>query len=50
MVMLRSAWGGVIPPIGRSNRASNLPGSRFQQPVEYLPGDPGVRQGQVSSR
>jgi hypothetical protein len=36
----------VILPIGRFNRASNVPGSVLESPIEYRAGDPGVRQGQ----
>lgn len=47
MTMLRSAWRRVILPIGRFNRASNIPGTQVERPIEYLAGDPGVRQGQA---
>lgn len=47
MVMLRSAWRRVILPIGRLNRASNIPGTQVEFPSELLAGDPGVRQGQA---
>jgi len=47
MTMLRSAWRRVILPIGEFNRASNVPGTTIEHPLEYLAGDPGVRQGQV---
>lgn len=47
MTMLRSAWRRVILPLGRLDRESNVPGSLVEQPVEYLAGDPGVRQGQA---
>lgn len=47
MTMLRSAWRRVILPIGRFDRESNIPGSLVEQSIEYLAGDPGVRQGQA---
>lgn len=47
MTMLRSAWRRVILPIGRFNRASNIPGTIVEYPIEDLASEPGVRQGQA---
>jgi succinate-acetate transporter protein len=47
MTMLRSAWRRVILPLGEFKRESNIPGTVVEFPVEYVAGQPGVRQGQA---
>lgn len=47
MTMLFSAWRRVILPLGKYNRAANVPGRQLEYPTEYLAGQPGVRQGAV---
>jgi succinate-acetate transporter protein len=47
MTMLHSAWRRVVLPLGKYNRASNVPGRRTEFPSEYLGGQPGVRQGAI---
>jgi succinate-acetate transporter protein len=45
-MLLASAWGRVVLPLGKFERRANVPGSRFTQPIEFEYGEPGVRQGQ----
>jgi uncharacterized protein len=45
-MMLESAAGKVILPLGKPIAAANRPGARITHPVEWPLGEPGVRQGQ----
>lgn len=47
MTMLHSAWRRVILPLGKYNRAANIPGRQVELASEYLGGQPGVRQGAI---
>jgi succinate-acetate transporter protein len=45
-LLLEGSWRQVILPLGRTQRGANRPGSIATEPVEYAPGEPGVRMGQ----
>jgi hypothetical protein len=45
-MMLESAAGRVVLPLGKPAAAANKPGSRLTHPIEWAMGEPGVRQGQ----
>ncbi|HEY5390216.1 MAG TPA: GPR1/FUN34/YaaH family transporter [Solirubrobacteraceae bacterium] len=45
-MMLESASGRVILPLGKVSRARNLPGRPDHIPLEFALGEPGVRHGQ----
>jgi uncharacterized protein len=45
-MMLHSAWGRVVLPLGRPVRAANIPGQAVTVPLEFEHGEPGVRRGQ----
>lgn len=45
-MMLESAAGKVVLPLGKPMLAANKPGSRLTHPVQWELGEPGVRQGQ----
>src|SRR5947209_12145503 len=45
-MMMSSAWGRVVLPLGKYRKQANLPGGRAMYPLEFELGEPGVRQGQ----
>jgi succinate-acetate transporter protein len=45
-MMLESAAGRVVLPLGKLNVAANKPGSRITHPIEWTLGEPGIRHGQ----
>jgi succinate-acetate transporter protein len=45
-MMIASAWGRTVLPLGEYRKAANLPGKRPVDPLQYEFGEPGVRQGQ----
>ena len=45
-MMLESAWGRVVLPLGKVNKEANVPGAKFTRPIEYEHAEPGVRMGQ----
>ncbi|MGN6276278.1 MAG: acetate uptake transporter family protein [Solirubrobacterales bacterium] len=45
-MMLESAWGRVILPLGKVEREANVPGTRIRQPIQFEHQEPGVRMGQ----
>ncbi|MGN6663045.1 MAG: acetate uptake transporter family protein [Solirubrobacterales bacterium] len=45
-MMLESAWGRVVLPLGKVGREANIPGTRITQPIQFEHQEPGVRMGQ----
>jgi succinate-acetate transporter protein len=45
-MMLSSAFGRVILPLGKYRKEANVPGRRPTYPIEFELGEPGVKQGQ----
>lgn len=45
-MVLASAFGRVVLPLGKYHREENLPGERFTYPIEFEHGEPGIKQGQ----
>ena len=45
-LMLESAFGRVMLPLGKPRLEANRPGAVFTRPIEFEHGEPGVRQGQ----
>jgi uncharacterized protein len=45
-MMIASAWGRTVLPLGEHDKAANVPGGRPIRTLEYELGEPGVRQGQ----
>jgi succinate-acetate transporter protein len=45
-MMLASATGRVLLPLGKWRREANVPGGRGTYPIQFELGEPGVRQGQ----
>jgi uncharacterized protein len=45
-LMAVSTFGRTILPLGKYQRAANVPGERLVRPLEFELGEPGVRQGQ----
>jgi hypothetical protein len=45
-MMLVSAYGRAILPLGKYNREANIPGGRPSYPIQFEWGEPGVKQGQ----
>lgn len=45
-MMLESAWGRVVLPLGKVNEGANVPGAKFTRPIQYEQAEPGIRQGQ----
>ncbi len=45
-IMLASAFGQVIFPLGKYGREANVPGGGHTYPIQFELGEPGVRQGQ----
>jgi succinate-acetate transporter protein len=45
-MMIASAWGRTILPLGEYRKSANLPGRRPVDPLQYEFGEPGVKQGQ----
>jgi succinate-acetate transporter protein len=45
-MMLASAFGRVIFPLGKYRRDANVPGNRPTYPIQFELGEPGVKQGQ----
>jgi hypothetical protein len=45
-MMLASAFGRVIFPLGKYRKAANVPGGRHAYPIQFEFGEPGVKQGQ----
>lgn len=45
-MMLASAFGRVIFPLGKFRKEANVPGGRRTYPIEFELGEPGVKQGQ----
>lgn len=45
-MMLEGAAGRVILPLGKPMMEANKPGARMTEPVQYVHGQPGVREGQ----
>ena len=45
-MMLEGAWGRVVLPLGKYEKAANVPGARVTRPIQFEHAEPGVRQGQ----
>lgn len=45
-MMLASAFGRVIFPLGNYRKAANVPGGTHRYPIQFALGEPGVKQGQ----
>lgn len=45
-LMLASAFGRVIFPLGKYRRDANVPGGQHAYPIQFALGEPGVKQGQ----
>jgi hypothetical protein len=45
-MMLASAFGRVIFPLGKYRREANVPGQQPTYPIQFALGEPGVKQGQ----
>ena len=45
-MMLASAFGRVILPLGKYRREANVPGGQHTYPIQFALGEPGVKQGQ----
>ncbi|HET7589662.1 MAG TPA: acetate uptake transporter [Solirubrobacterales bacterium] len=45
-MMLESAWGRVVLPLGKVDREANVPGAKVTRPIQYEHAEPGVRMGQ----
>jgi hypothetical protein len=45
-MMMASAVGRVVLPLGKYRRDANVPGHRATLPIQFELGEPGVRQGQ----
>jgi succinate-acetate transporter protein len=45
-MMIASAWGRTVLPLGEYRKAANVPGRRPIDPLQYEAGEPGVKQGQ----
>ncbi len=45
-MMIASAWGRTVLPLGDLRKSANVPGGRPMRALEYELGEPGVRQGQ----
>jgi uncharacterized protein len=45
-MMLASAYGRAILPLGKYRREANVPGGRPTYPIQFELGEPGVKQGQ----
>jgi succinate-acetate transporter protein len=45
-MMIASAWGRTVLPLGHYRKAANVPGGRPMDALQYELGEPGVRKGQ----
>lgn len=45
-MMLEGAWGRVVLPLGKLEKAANVPGSRVTRTVQFEHAEPGIRMGQ----
>lgn len=45
-MMLASAAGKVVLPLGKRKKEANIPGQTVTHPIEYEWAEPGVRKGQ----
>jgi succinate-acetate transporter protein len=45
-MMLASAFGRVILPVGKYRKEANVPGGTHTYPIQFALGEPGVKQGQ----
>lgn len=45
-MMLESAWGRVVLPLGKIEKEANVPGNRVTLPIQYEHAEPGIRMGQ----
>jgi uncharacterized protein len=45
-LMLESAWGRVVLPLGKLKRDASIPGRTVTMPIQFERAEPGVRQGQ----
>lgn len=45
-MMLASAFGRVVMPVGKYRKEANVPGQRPTYPIQFEFGEPGVKQGQ----
>ncbi len=45
-MMLESAWGRVVLPLGTVDKEANVPGAKVTRPIQYEHQEPGVRMGQ----
>ena len=45
-MMLASAFGRVVLPVGKYRREANVPGGQHTYPIQFALGEPGVKQGQ----
>jgi uncharacterized protein len=45
-MMLASAMGRVVLPLGKYRREANIPGRQHSYPIQFALGEPGVKQGQ----
>jgi hypothetical protein len=48
-MMIASAWGRTVLPLGEYRKAANVPGRRSIGPLQYEFGEPCVRKGQWQS-
>jgi hypothetical protein len=45
-MLLASAWGRTVLPLGKYSREANVPGGHAVYPIQFAAGEPGVRRGQ----
>jgi uncharacterized protein len=45
-MMLESAWGRVVLPLGKTRKEANIPGRTVTRPIQFERAEPGIRQGQ----
>jgi hypothetical protein len=45
-MMLSSAFGRTVFPVGKYRREPNVPGAQPTYPIQFALGEPGVKQGQ----
>jgi hypothetical protein len=45
-MMMASALGRTVLPLGNHHRVADVPGGRLSYPIQFERGEPGVKQGQ----
>ena len=45
-MMLKATYGRIILPLGKTDRAANIPGEAPTTPIQLEWGEPGVKMGQ----